>query len=64
MFIKEFIGILLEGGLLILLAAAGFCLFENNQDEEILEEKCLNTKKSAQFYNFIIEDPDKMKKIL
>ena len=39
MFIKEFIEILLEGGLLILLAAAGLCLFESTQDEEIHEEK-------------------------
>ena len=64
MFIKEFIEILLEGGLLILLAAAGLCLFENIQDKEIHEEKCNNIKKTTPFYNFIIEDPDKMKRIL
>ena len=66
MFIKEFIEILLEGGLLILLAAAGMCLFERTQDEEIHEEECEcnSVKKTTPFYNFIIEDPDKIKKIL
>lgn len=66
MFIKEFIEILLEAGLLILLAAAGMCLFERTQDEEIHEEECEcnSVKKTTPFYNFIIEDPDKMKKIL
>ena len=66
MFIKEFIEILLEGGLLILLAAAGLCLFENNQNEEekTPKKKCNKIKKTTPFYNFIIEDPDKMKKIL
>ena len=64
MFIKEFIEILLEGGLLILLAAAGCCLFESTQDKEAPEEKCNTIKKTTRFYNFIIEDPDKRKKML
>ena len=64
MFIKEFLGILLEGGLLVLLAAAGYCLFEKNNEDESYEEKCINVKRTTKMNNFIIEDPDKIKKIL
>ena len=64
MFIKEFMGILLEGGLLILLAVAGYCLFEESSDDDYPEEKCNSIKKTTKMYNFIIEDPDKIKKIL
>ncbi len=60
MFMKELAVILIQGGLLIILALAGYFFFNDNKKKT----KCNHIKKTSKMYNFIIEDSENIKKVL
>lgn len=62
MFMKELAVILIQGGLLLILALTGYFFFNDKQTKK--KTKCNHIKKTSKMYNFIIEDSENIKKVL
>ena len=64
MFMKELAVILIQWGLLLILALIGYFLFNDNSKKRRNDKKCNHIKKTSKVYNFIIEDTENIKKVL